>query len=253
MVITFFVSSSWIINEFAITCFWFFLYFSTSAIENINDSKKRWMVFGLALKDLVDKIRSFVEKKVLKDYFNLRTSHGIHSQSSSSRLKNCGFTFLKYENINCNNAVPKLRDGKFDYDVFDCRVMSHVDYAKLYLENYMTKFTVFDEHCDASAVLNLLGRVPVFSRTVQKAAESVGNYRNAWAHPTVFEYWNSGKFYQCFQDMETLANALGLPFADKTKLLANLKTWRVTGTNRHNLHESLQYPWEHIPAWLHPH
>ena len=188
------------------------------------------MVFGLALKDLVDKIRSFVEKKVLKDYFNLRTSHGIHSQSSSSRLKNCGFTFLKYENINCNNALPKLRDGKFDYDVFDCRVMSHVDYAKLYLENYMTKFTVFDEHCDASAVLNLLGRVPVFSHTVQKAAESVGNYRNAWAHPTVFEYWNSGKFQQCFQDMETLANALGLPFADKTKLLADLKTWRVTGT-----------------------
>ena len=30
--------------------------------------------------------------------------------------------------------------------------LSYVDYAKLYLENYMAKFTVFDEHCDASAV-----------------------------------------------------------------------------------------------------
>ena len=186
------------------------MYFSTSAIENINDSKKRWIVVGLALKDLVDQIRSFVKKKVLKDYDNLRTSHGIDSQSSSSRLESSGFTFLKYENINGNNALPKLRDGKFDYAEFDYRVMSHVDYAKLYLQDYMTKFTVFDEHCDASAVLNLLVRVPVFSRTVQKAAESVGNDRNAWAHP-VFQDWNSGKFQQCFQDMETLANALGLP------------------------------------------
>ena len=198
---------------------------------------------GLALKDLVDQIRSFVEKKVRKDYDNLiRTSHGIDSQSSSDRLKSRGFTFLKYENINGNNA--KLRDGKFDYAEFDYRVRSHVDYAKLYLQDYVAKFTEFDEHCDASAVLNLLVRVPVFSHTVQKAAESVGNDRNAWAHP-VFQDWNSGKFQQCFQDMETLANALGLPFADKTKLLAALKTWRVTGTNRHNLHKSLQYPWEH--------
>ena len=211
------------------------------------------MVFGLALKDLVDQIRSSVEKEVKKDYDNLKTSHGIDSQSSIGRLERWSSTFLKYENINGNDAVPKLPRGKFDYPAFDCRVMSHVDYAKLYLENYMTKFTVFDEHCDASAVLNLLGRVPVFSHTVQEAAESVGKYRNAWAHPTVFEYWNSRKFQQCFKDMETLANALGLPFAAKTKLLTDLKTWKVTGTNRHNLHKSLQYPWEHIPAWLHPH
>ena len=46
--------------------FLIFLYSSTSALGNINDSKKRWMVFGLALKDLVDQIRSFVEKEVSK-------------------------------------------------------------------------------------------------------------------------------------------------------------------------------------------
>ena len=33
------------------------------------------MVFGLALKDLADQIRSFVEKEVQKDYVNLKTSH----------------------------------------------------------------------------------------------------------------------------------------------------------------------------------
>ena len=78
------------------TCFLFFLYSSTSsALGNINDSKKRWMVFGLALKDLVDQIRSFVEKEVQKDYVNLKTSHGIDSQSSSGRLKKWSSTFLK--------------------------------------------------------------------------------------------------------------------------------------------------------------
>ena len=228
------------------------MYSSTSAIENVNDNKKRWIVVGLALKDLVDQIRSFVEKKVLKDYDNLKTRHGIHSQSSSGRLKSHGLTFLKYENINGNNAVPKLRDGKFDYAKFNCRVMSHEDYAKLYLQDSMTKFTMFDEHCDPSAVLNLLGRVPVFSHNVQEAAEKVGNDRNAWAHP-VFEVWNSRKFEQCFEDMRNLATALGLPFADKTKLVAALKTWKVTGEvltdiiciKACNIHGN-------IPAWLHP-
>ena len=201
------------------------------------------MVFGLALKDLVDQIRSFVEKEVKKDYLNLKTSHGIDSQSSSGRLKKWSSTFLKYENINGNDAVPKLH-GKFNYAAFDCRIMSHVDYAKLYLENYMAKFTVFDEHCDASAVLNLLGRVPVFSLAAQSAAHDVRQDRNTWAH-CAFQDWDPAKFQQCFQDMKRLVNALGLPAADETKLLADLNTWEKTGTNRHNLNKSLQYPWEH--------
>ena len=153
--------------------FLIFFYSSTNALGNINDSKKRWMVFGLALKDLVDQIRSSVEQEVKKDYDNLKTSHGIDSQSSIGRLERRSSTFLKYENINGNDAVPKLPRGKLNYAAFDCRVMSHVDYAKLYLESYMAKFTVFDEHCDASAVLNLLGRVPAFSLAAQSAAHDV--------------------------------------------------------------------------------
>ena len=213
----------------------FFLYSSTSALGNINDSKKRWMVSGLALKDLVDQIRSFVEKEVQRDYVSLKTSHGIDSQSSSGRLKKWSSTFLKYENINGNDVVPKLH-GKFNYAAFDCRIMSHVDYAKLYLENYMAKFTVFDEHCDASAVLNLLGRVPVFSLAAQSAANDVRQHRNAWAH-CAFQDWDPAMFQQCFQDMKKLVNALGLPAADETKLLADINNWKTTGTyNSHNLH-----------------
>ena len=45
--------------------------------------------------------------------------------------------------------------------------------------------------------------------------------------------------------MKRLVNALGLPAADETKLLADLNTWEKTGTNRHNRHKSLQYAWEH--------
>lgn len=179
------------------------------------------MVFGLALKDLVDQVRSFVEKEVQKDYVSLKTSHGIDSQSSSGRLKKWGSAFLKYENINGNDAKPKKS--------FDCRVMSHVDYAKLYLENYMAKFTMFDEHCDASAVLNFLGRVPVFSLVVQSASHDVRQHRNAWAH-CVFQAWDPAKFQQCFQDMEKLVKALGLPAVGETKLLTDLNTWETTGT-----------------------
>ena len=196
------------------------------------------MVFGLALKDLVDQIRTFVEKEVQKDYVNLKTSHGIDSQSSSGRLKKWSSTFLKYENINGNDAVPKLH-GKFNYAAFDCRIMSHVDYAKLYLENYMAKFTVFDEHCDASAVLNLLGRVPVFSLAAQSAAHNVRRDRNAWAH-CAFQDWDPAKFQQCFQDMKRLVNALGLPAAEETKLLDGLDIWETTGTYNSHLTRILE-------------
>ena len=182
------------------------------------------MVFGLALKDLVDQIRSFVEKEVQKDYVNLKTSHGIDSQSSSGRLKKRNSTFLKYENINGN-----VLHGKFNFAAFDCRVMSHVDYAKLYLENYMAKFTVFDEHCDASAVLNLLGSVTVFSLAAQSAAHDVRKDRNDWAH-CAFQDWGPAKFQQCFQDMEKLVKALGLPAVRETKLLTDLNIWETTGT-----------------------
>ena len=36
---------------------------------------------------------------------------------------------------------------------------SHVDFAKLYVENFMAKFNAFDGHCDASAVLTLCSSV----------------------------------------------------------------------------------------------
>ncbi len=40
----------------------------------------------------------------------------------------------------------------------------------------------FNESCDASAVLNLFGRIPVFSAALRNAANVVREGRNAWGH-----------------------------------------------------------------------
>ena len=174
-------------------------------------------------------IRSFVEQEVDKEYNNLKTSFNIDTQSASGRLKKWHpKRFLKYENINGNSLHPKLPGGKHDYSLFDCRVVSHIDFAKLYVENFMAKFNAFDDHCDASAVLTLLGNVPVFSGPVQTVAGDVRVVRNAWAH-CVFSDWDPTKFKQAFADMEKLVITLSLPAADEAKLLGELQDWETKG------------------------
>ena len=107
---------------------------------------------------------------------------------------------------------------------------SHVDFAKLYVENHMAKFNAFDEHCDASAVLALLGKVPVFSPAVQSASNDVRQARNAWAH-CVFSEWDPVNYQQSFNNMETLVKALGWPPIIESKVLGELKDWESKGTS----------------------
>ena len=92
----------------------------------------------------------------------------------------------------------------------------------------MAKFNAFDEHCDASAVLILLSKVPVFSATVQSAASDLRQSRNSWAH-CAFKDWDTVKFRQSFDEMEKLVNALGLPVGDQAKLLSDLQDWESKG------------------------
>ena len=200
-----------------------------STLQNVTDNQKRWLVFGIALnKVLVSQTRSFVEQEVRKEYGVLQSRCSIHTQSTSGRLKKWP-TFLKYENINGNDVFPRLPGGRFDYSKFDCQVTSHVDFAKLYVENHMAKFNAFDEHCDASAVLALLVKVPVFSLAVQSAAGDVRQARNAWAH-CAFSDWDLLSFQQRFAEMETLVKSLGLPSADEMYLVNELKDWETKGT-----------------------
>ena len=118
-------------------------------------------------------------------------------------------------------------------------MISHIDFAKLYVKDFMAKFNAFDDHCDASAVLTLLRNVPVFSGPVQPAADDVRGVRNAWAH-CGFSEWDATKFKQVFVDMEKLVITLSLPPANEIKLLGELKDWETNGkaTNDHmNLEE----------------
>ena len=194
----------------------------------MTDNQKRWLVFGIALnKILLPHVRPLVEQEVIKMYNTLKTSHSIDSQSATSRLEKW-HKWLKYENINGNDVLPRLRGGKYDYSKFNCEVLTHTDFAKLYLESYMVHFNAFDEHLDVSAVLLLLGRVPVFSGTAQAAANSVRNERNDWAH-CVFSKWNEAKFQHSFAEMEDLVKAMALPYSDEGKIVGELKDWQNKG------------------------
>ena len=189
---------------------------------------------GIALnKILVPQIRPFVEQEVEKQYNNLKSSHTIHIQTKPRYLKVWPTTstdFLKYENINSNDGLPKVKKhGKYvyDYNSFDYRVTSHVDFARLFVQNFMAKFTAFDDHCDASAVMQLLLRFPGFSTAVQTAADNVrNNTRNKWAH-CVFNEWDQHNFSRSFSDMEQLVKSLALPVAGK--ILGELKDWETKG------------------------
>ena len=93
----------------------------------------------------------------------------------------------------------------------------------------MTKFNAFDGECDGSAVLLLLGEVPVFSHAIQSSAKTVREHvRNEWAHCN-FTDWDAVKFQCCFKEMQQLVQSLGLPTADETKILSELNDWENKG------------------------
>ena len=195
----------------------------------MTENQKRWLVAGIALnKILIPQIRPFVEQGVNTEYIKLKTSHNIHGQSTSGRLQRWPQA-LKYENINGNDVHPKLAGGRFDYSLFDCRVMSHVDFARLFVQNHMAHFTAFDDQCDASAVLTLLGRVPVFLAPVQTAADDVRMARNDWAH-CVFTRWDQTNFLKRFSEMEQLVRTMAPPIAGKR--LGELKDWETKGIKK---------------------
>ena len=198
---------------------------------NLSGDHKRWVVFGVALnKVLVAEIRPFVEQEIQREYGDLQKKHNIHTQSYRGRLQRHAVA-LKYENINGNDTLPKKPGRKYDYPMFDYRVTSHIDFAKLYVENFMAKFNAFDEHCDASALLTLLGKVPVFPAVVPTAADNVRHVRNSWAHCD-FGKWDQKGFEKSFRMMKQLVEQLGLPIADKDALLKQLEDWEKKGNDK---------------------
>ena len=195
---------------------------------DISEDQKRWTVIGIAFNNLVPKLRPFVEQFLQTEYLSLRSSHSIHVQTPPGPILKNHTKYLKYENIN-NNINHKLPSGKFDFSKFDYGVASHVDFAKLYVQPFMARFNAFDGKCDGSAVLLLLGEVPVFSPATQASAKAVRDHvRNEWAHCN-FTDWDTAKFQNCFQEMQQLVQSIGLPTADETRLLSELKDWETKG------------------------
>ncbi len=202
----------------------YFSFIYRSTLTTLSEDNKRWCVFGISLNHIVIPfIRPRLEQEILKEYNDLKLKHNIDVQTAhsftGSRYPTCNG--VHYKNINGNETKLKSH--------FDYKVTSHVDFARLFLQNHMAKFNGFNDSCDASAVLNLFGRIPVFSAALQNAANVVREGRNAWGHCN-FTDWTETNFSKRFDDMKQLVSQVGLSSADEAKVLADLMEWKDKGT-----------------------
>ena len=180
---------------------------------DLKDNEKRWLIVGLALeKVVVPNLRPFLDSGLQTVYTDFKTNHAIDRQTFGTRLKNCP-TSRKVFNYKFINGNDSLAGGR----LWDYKVGSHVDLAKLYLrDRFMYKFTAVNEECDPSAVLNLLGSVPAVSFTpaIQTAANTVREIRNCWAHCNITN-WDITKLKTSFQEMNQLVTLCRLAGAAK--------------------------------------
>ncbi|XP_048576054.1 uncharacterized protein LOC125556722 [Nematostella vectensis] len=196
-----------------------------ASILSLSENEKRWMVVGICLnKVLLPALHKYIAPKIQIHYALHKTLYNIHSQAHLGFLKKdnkVGFQF-NYESINNNKS--RLSKKAYDY-----KVVSAIDFAKLYLRPEMAKFTGFDSTCDASASLGILATSSAFSTAVQNSARDVrSTVRNEWGHCN-FDDWEQIQFNVCIQKIDTLIRNLGLSLADETKLLDELKDWEIRG------------------------
>ena len=158
--------------------------------------------------------------------FNILTS-----PTSDARLKTITSS-LKFGNINGNSDIHKGDKTMYDY-----KVSSSVDLAKLYLPKYLAEFSAFDISLDMSAILRLLGEkslASIFHSSnpfiyIQSIADDVrSNVRNKTSHfnPCV---WTKTFFEECFAKMENLVKSIVLPDAHEKAKLDELSTWKKEG------------------------
>lgn len=122
--------------------------------------------------------------------------------------------------MSINENVSLLKET---HSQFDRQVKSEVDFAKLFLEPHMCNFTSLKD-CDLSATLTLLSKVPVFSRSVQAAAETMRILVKEWTYCNPRD-WDQAKFEQSFREMKQLVGVLPLASDVRSKLLGNLEVW----------------------------
>ena len=216
----------------------------------ISENDKRWLVTLVApnkivapvLRDFVktgmDKLYTFLDNRLptITTPCSLQTlTYPICHPASPARpdpfLKG-----LKFKNINNNSDLHG--DNKVNYDY---KVNSSVDLGKLYLPDYLAKFSAFDSSMDMSAALRLLGynnyptQIFVSSNPlvdVKSLADDVrNNVRNPAAHYDN-SIWTENFFNQCFDKLEALVKGLALPAAKEKETLDNLSEWKTKGRVR---------------------
>ena len=128
---------------------------------------------------------------------------------------------LNYKSINNNDAIGSPR--AFDYAVKD-----PLSLAKLFVKPFMSKFTGFDETMDISAVLSVICEAAPFVGAAVHAKTVRSDVRNEWAHCN-FAEWTEPKFFDAFQNMETLLKNVNLSPNDEQKLCDELNSWKIKG------------------------
>ena len=206
---------------------------SLFATDMISDEEKRWVVVGVASVKVAALLRDTIQKGMASHYAHLDT----HCKSLSPPCKLSTLTFsqankdttlkyLKFENINGNSQMHGKIKKSYNYSV-----SSEVELAKLYLPDYLARFSAFDESLDLTAILRLLGcskLAPVFPSSIQTTADHVRDCRNKWAHAN-FSEWTEGFFNDCFSKLEDLVKTVSLPSAEEKSLLDQLYEWQTKG------------------------
>ena len=110
--------------------------FAVSSLD-LGDKQKRWVVIGICLNRLLlPVLRDFTGREISKHYTSLKSLNGIDTQVFGSHLTHdCSFK-LNYGSINNNWRRFKGKERLYDY-----KITTDVDLAKLYLEPHMAKFT----------------------------------------------------------------------------------------------------------------
>ena len=104
---------------------------------NLDDNQKRWIVIGICLnKILLPPLRDIVAKEMPKHYTALQTAHKIDTQVYNNYLRRDGVSEFNYGSINSNWDHWKKKKASYNYNV-----RSAEEFARLYLEPKMAKFT----------------------------------------------------------------------------------------------------------------
>ena len=206
----------------------------------VSDEEKRWLVVGIAMNKVTAPVlRNFVSQGIDTHYANMDTyCSGLtapctlktltyHQVNTDPNLRR-----LKFQNINNNLHLHGNHKNLYNYNI-----NSSVDLAKLFLPDYLAKFSAFDESLDMSAILRLLGctyPAPIFSSlnplmSIQTSADDVrDNVRNKWGHCNVTD-WTEVLFNDCFFKLETLVRSLGLTGGMEMTILDQLSDWKTKG------------------------